>query len=91
MTDKRYCQIPGCRRLAARAVSIDMPAAWEATATFTSLTVYVDLCDEHGQEVERRVQAMLEARVEFANLVAIIEAAVRYEKSLELRLQAASA
>ena len=34
---------------------------------------------------------MLEARTEFADLVAIIEAAVRYEKSLELRLSAREA
>ena len=91
MDDKHYCQVPGCGLQAAEVVSIDLPAAWEASATFTSLGVYVDLCDEHGHEVERRTQAMLEARIEFADLVAIIEAAVRYEKSLELRLQAATA
>ncbi len=91
MNDKRYCQVPGCGRQAAEAVSIDLPAAWEASATFTSLSVYVALCHRPGHDVEGRVQAMLAARVEFHDLLTIIEAAVNYEKSLELRLQATSA
>lgn len=86
--ERPFCQVPGCRHHAARAVEIDLPAAWEATQNYTTLTVTVGLCGKHGREVARRVQAVLEARGDLYNLVTIVEAAVRFEKVLELRLEA---
>ena len=91
MTDKHYCQVLGCHRYAARVVAIDLPAAWEATAAFTTVSVAAGFCHRHGHDVERRVLAMLQARGEFHDLLTIIEAAVRYEKSLQVRLEAATA
>ena len=87
---RAVCQVAGCHSLAARAVEVDLPAAWEATPGFTTLPVHAVCCEDHGHEVERRVQAMLEARSDLYNLIAIIEAAVRFEKALELRLDAAT-
>jgi hypothetical protein len=91
MNDKHYCQVPGCHRHAAKVVEIDLPAAWEATAAFTTVSLVAGCCHTHGHEIERRVQAMLQARTEFHDLLTIIEQAVRYEKALQLRLEAATA
>ena len=88
INDRPFCQVPGCHRRAVRAVKIDLPAAWEATQNYTPLTVVVGLCRKHGQEVARRVQGVLEARSDLYNLVIIVEAAVRFEKAQELRLEA---
>lgn len=91
MNDKPFCQIPGCHRHSATVVEVDLPAAWEASRGFTTLTIHAGLCHRHGPEVTRRVQAMLEARIDFYDLLAIIEQAVDYEKALQLRLEAATA
>ncbi len=86
------CQVSGCRRLAAAdPVEIDLPMAWEATREFTALTVTTNLCRQHCHDVAGRVHALLQARVEFHDLLSIIEMAVRYEKALELRLSAGEA
>lgn len=77
-----YCQVPGCRRPAVRAVEIDLPAAWEPDPGFTTLTVTVGLCRDHGHEVARRVRVLLEARSEFPTLLHIIDGAVTAEREL---------
>jgi hypothetical protein len=87
---RALCQASGCHSLSVRAVEIDLPAAWEATQHFTTLTVVVGLCCKHGTEVSRRVEAVLEARSDLYNLVTIVEAAVRTEKVQQLRLDAAT-
>lgn len=69
------CQVPDCLRRAARVVEIELPAAWEPTATYRTLTVQAGFCVDHGCEVERRVGALLEARDDLHNLLVIVEAA----------------
>jgi hypothetical protein len=91
MTDKYpYCQVSGCHRRAARAVEIDLPASWEASRKYTTLTVVAGLCLQHGHDVSARVQAMLQARTEFHDLLTIIEMATRFELAQRLRLDAAT-
>lgn len=93
MMNAKYplCQIGGCHRRAGRAVEIDLPAAWEASATFTTLSVVAGLCDCHGHEAARRVQAMLQGRVEHFDLLSIITAAVPYEREQREKLERAEA
>jgi hypothetical protein len=92
MTNKYpLCQVGACHRRAARAVEIDLPAAWEATREFTTLTVVAGLCCEHGHDVAGRVQAMLQARTEFYDLLHIIDAAVPYERQQREKLERAEA
>jgi hypothetical protein len=86
---KTYCQVAGCHRRAARAVEVDVPAAWEATREFTTLTVVAGLCCEHGHDVAGRVQAMLQARTEFHDLLHIITMAVPYEREQREELERA--
>src|SRR5262249_9745945 len=51
MTKERpYCQVAGCHQQAARCVEVDLPLSWEATRTFTTATVVVGLCCEHGHD-----------------------------------------
>ncbi len=88
--DRPLCQVPGCRHRAVRAVEVDLPASWEATQNYTTLTVTVGLCCKHAAEVSRRVAAALEARSDLYNLITIVETAVRFEKALELRLEMAT-
>lgn len=90
MLNEKYplCQIGGCHLRATRAVEIDLPAAWEATREYTTLTVVVGLCASCAHDVSGRVQALLEARTEFHSLIEIIEQATRYEKAQQLRLEA---
>jgi len=84
--DVRRCQLPSCRALARRRIEIELPAAWEASATYTVLTVAVGACFEHAPELERRVAAMLEARADLYNLLTIVDGAVRVEAELRARL-----
>lgn len=85
------CQVSGCHHHAARAVEIDLPASWEATQNYTTLTTVVGLCCKHGQEVARRVEAGLEARSDLYNLITIVEAAVSVERDLSRRAERAIA
>jgi hypothetical protein len=85
------CQASGCHSLAARAVEIDLPAAWEATQNYTTMTVVAGLCCKHGQEVARRVQAVLEARSDLYNLLVIVEAAAGVERDLRQHAERAAA
>jgi len=73
--DKSHCQVPDCLRRAARVVEIELPAAWEPTATYRTLTVHAGFCVDHGREVERRVAGLLEARDDLHNLLVIVESA----------------
>ena len=75
-----YCQVPDCLRRAARVVEIDLPASWEASATYATMTVHAGFCLEHGQEVEHRVGALVEARGDLHNLLVIVEAAILAER-----------
>jgi hypothetical protein len=84
-----YCQSPGCRRPVSRAVEIDLPAAWEPDAQFTTLTVTVGLCRDHGHEAARRARALLEARSELPTLLHIIDGAVLAERDLMAQLGSA--
>ena len=87
--DRALCQVPGCHFPAVRAVEIDLPAAWEATEHYTTLTITVGLCRGCGREVARRVQGVLEARSDLYNLVTIVEAAVSVERDLSRRAERA--
>lgn len=84
---RAICQVAGCHSLAARAIEVDLPAAWEATQNYTTLTVVVGLCCKHGVEVQRRVEAVLEARSDLYNLLTIVEAAVSVERDLSRRAE----
>lgn len=65
--------------------------AWEASPRFTTVTIHVALCASCAAETERRVQAMLEARAEFFDLLHIIDAAVPYEREQAEKLERAEA
>jgi hypothetical protein len=82
------CQVGGCRARACRAVEIQLPAAWEASRTYTVLTLVLGACGEHARELERRVAAMIDARVDLYNLLAIVEAAAARDAELRARLAA---
>jgi hypothetical protein len=84
--DVRRCQVPSCQALARRRIEIELPAAWEASATYTVLTVAVGACFEHAPELERRAAAMLEARADLYNPLTIVEGAVRIEADLRSQL-----
>ena len=89
--ERPLCQVAGCHQLAARAVEVDLPASWEATQNYTTLTVVVGLCCKHGAEVQRRVEAVLEARSDLHNLITIVDAAVSVERDLSRRAERAVA
>ena len=80
-SEKFYCQVPGCHRRAERAVAIDLPAAWEPTTDYTTLTVHAGFCLSHGKEVERRVEGILEARSDLVNVLTVVEAAILSQHS----------
>lgn len=80
MTDKHYCQVPGCHRFAARAVEIDLPDVWEATKHYRTLALVAGFCQNHGRDVERRVTAILETRSNLVSLLVTIEAAILAER-----------
>ena len=67
-----WCQVPGCRRRVGQVVEIDLPASWDPSQTYTTLTVHLGACRKHGRELTRRMTAMLEARVEYAQMVELI-------------------
>lgn len=91
ISERPFCQAAGCHHGAARAVEIDLPAAWEATQHYTTLTVVVGLCCKHGHDVAGRVRAVLEARSDLYNLIAIVDAAVAVERDLSRRAERAIA
>jgi hypothetical protein len=74
------CQVAGCGCPAVSVYEIDLPSAWEPTQNFTTLTVQASLCFQHGLEVARRVEALLEVRSDIPNLLTIIEAALDVAK-----------
>jgi hypothetical protein len=82
------CQVPQCRARACAAVRIELPAAWEASGTYTVLAVVVGACREHAHELERRVAAMLEARVDYFSLLTIVDMSVSVEADLREQLAA---
>ncbi len=69
------CQVASCRQRSCRAVEIDLPASWDGAREYTALTVTVGLCREHGSEVSRRTEALLQARSDHGALLAVIEMA----------------
>ena len=89
--NKTYCQVAGCGRRAVEVVSVDLPSAWEASPRFTTLSVHAALCRQHNQDVADRVEAMVEARIEFHDLLRIITAAVEYEHGMQVQQERASA
>lgn len=92
MTNERpYCQVAGCHHHAVRCVDLDLPMAWEATRDYTTIRVVACLCSKHGHDVNGRLQAMLEARVEFHDLLHIITAAMPYEREQREKLERAEA
>jgi hypothetical protein len=72
-------------------VEIQLPAAWEASRTYTVLTVVVDACREHAEELDRRAAALLEVRADLCCLLAIVEAAVFPEAGERERIADAEA
>jgi hypothetical protein len=72
---RRCCQVASCGGPFAKAVEIQLPAAWEASRTYTVLTVRVDACDEHVAELDRRGRDVLEVRAVIGTLLAVVEAA----------------
>lgn len=93
MTNERpYCQVAGCGSTTdVRGIEVDLVDAWEASPRFTTITMHVPLCASCAGEAERRIEAMLQARTEFHDLLAIITAAVGYEKAQALKLEATEA
>ena len=89
--DVRLCQVPTCRAFARHRIEIELPAVWEGSATYTVLTVAVGACCEHASELQRRASAVLDARVDLCNLLAVVEGAVRVEAELRARLELAAA
>jgi hypothetical protein len=70
------CAVADCRADVDRVVEIELPAAWEASPTYSVLTVCAGACREHAPELERRAQALLAARADIHNLLVILEDAV---------------
>ena len=83
---ERRCQVPECHAPACDWARIDLPAAWEASAMYTVLTVMVGACHEHARELERRSSAVLDARADLHSLLAIVDMAVSVEADLRDRL-----
>jgi len=79
------CQVPDCRARACTAVSIELPAAWEASPTYTVLTVQVGACREHARELRRRSAVLIDARGDLHSLLAIVEAAADAELARQRR------
>jgi hypothetical protein len=71
-------------------VSIELPGAWSPSPEWYALSVTVAACRLHGRELDRRQQAMAEARAEFATLLQVIDGAVVTETALRRRLEAAA-
>jgi hypothetical protein len=85
------CQVPQCHARACRAVEIELPAAWEASATYNVLSVLVGACREHARELARRSAAVLDARADLHNLLTILEQAAVVDAEVRCRLEAAEA
>jgi hypothetical protein len=77
---RTYCQVAGCQARVRRAAEIELPMAWEKEREYTSLTVLVGLCQHHGREIDRRVQAMLSARSVLPALLTVIDGAIETEE-----------
>jgi hypothetical protein len=67
-------------------VRIELPAAWEASVTYTVLAVVVGACREHARELQRRSDAVLAARADLHSLLTIVDASVSIEADLRARL-----
>jgi hypothetical protein len=78
--------VADCRAEVERVVEIELPAAWEASPTYSVLTVRAGACREHAPELERRAQALLAARADIHNLLVIVENAVAIEADLRARV-----
>jgi hypothetical protein len=83
---RTYCQVSGCQARVRRATEIELPMAWELDQEYTTLTVLVGVCPRHGQEIDRRVQAMLSARAALPALLTVIEGAIQTEEDQHRRL-----
>jgi hypothetical protein len=81
------CQVAGCRALVVRAVEIELPMAWEASAEHTVLTVVVGACAGHGHALACRVRGLLEARAEYPQLLSIIERAAVEDAARRRRME----
>ncbi len=85
------CQVADCRAAFRRVVAIELPAAWEASRSYSVITVLVGACREHAPELERRAHALLDARADLHNLLTIVETEVAVEADLRQRLAASDA
>jgi hypothetical protein len=71
--------VRGCRGRACEAIEIELPASWDASATYSVLVIVVGACREHARELRRRAVAVVEARADRRVLLAIIESAAMGE------------
>ncbi len=72
---RRRCQVAGCGGRFWRSVEIQLPAAWEASQTYSVLSVRVDACGDCAEELKRRAAALLQGRTDICQLLSIVEAA----------------
>ncbi len=72
---RRCCQVAGCGGPFWRSVEIQLPAAWEASRTYSVLTVRVDTCGDCAEELKRRAAALLQGRADICQLLFVVEAA----------------
>ena len=85
------CPVRHCRARACVPVEMHLPAAWEASPRYTLLTIVVAACREHARELDRRAAAMLDARADLHNLLAILEHAAIADAQARERLETAEA
>jgi hypothetical protein len=83
---RTYCQVSGCQARVRRAAEIELPMAWEQDREYTTLTVLVGVCPHHGREIDRRVRALVSARVTLPALLTVIDCAIETEGRQHRRL-----
>jgi hypothetical protein len=67
-------------------VEIQLPAAWDASRTYSVLSVRVDACGDHADQLRHRVAALLEGRADVARLLATVEAAILADAALRRQI-----
>jgi hypothetical protein len=79
---RRRCQVGGCAGPFSGSVEIRLPSARETSQANTVLTVRVDACGTHTDELKRVSAALLEGRAEVGLLLATIEEAILTDSAL---------
>jgi hypothetical protein len=70
-------------------VVVQLPAAWEASSEFTTIVVRVEACESCAVELQRRADAVVDARSDYHSLLRVVDLAVLTDIELRERLRQA--